>query len=152
MLIRKSQLRMAHNNLFEWNLGNGRWYPINCRNIVFSVPATVQRVFFNAVFQGKTVKATATYSKPKLHVLSVDPAGMSPVPESLLNPSFFELKVMRLTEEKYRCVKCGKRRRLVITRNRATMCKTCYKLQLAKRKILRELNKIADEMLPKQTL
>jgi hypothetical protein len=73
---------MAHTNLFEWNPGNGRWYPINCRNIVFSFPASVQRVFFNAVLQGKTVKATAKYSKPKLHVLSIDQAGMSPIPDA----------------------------------------------------------------------
>jgi len=54
---------------------------------------------------------------------------------------------MRLTEEKYRCAACGKRRRLVITRNRATLCKTCYEEHLAKRKTLRELNKIAEKML-----
>lgn len=73
---------MAHTNLFEWNPGNGHWYPINCRNIVSSIPASVQRAFFNAILQGKTVKATATYSKPQLHVLSIDPTGISPVPDT----------------------------------------------------------------------
>jgi len=70
---------MAHNNLFEWNPGNGHWYPINRRNIIFSKPASVQRVFFNAMLQGKTIKAKAKYSKPKLHVLSVDLTGISTI-------------------------------------------------------------------------
>ena len=73
---------MAHTNLFEWNLSNGRWYPISRRNIIFLIPASVQRVFFNALFQGKTVKATAKYSKPKLHVLSIDPTGISTIPDT----------------------------------------------------------------------
>jgi hypothetical protein len=73
---------MAHNNLFEWNPSNGHWYPINRRNIVFSFPASVQRAFFNAVLQGKTVDVKATYLKPKLHVLSIDPTGISPVPDT----------------------------------------------------------------------
>jgi len=73
---------MAHNNLFEWNPGNGRWYPMSHHNIVFLFPASVQRVFFNAMFQGKTVEVKATYSKPKLHVLSVDPTGISTIPNT----------------------------------------------------------------------
>jgi hypothetical protein len=73
---------MAHTNLFEWNPDNGRWYPINRHNIVFSIPTSVQRAFFNAVLQGKTVKATAKYSKPKLHVLSIDSTGISPIPNT----------------------------------------------------------------------
>jgi hypothetical protein len=73
---------MAHTNLFEWDPGNGHWYPINCRNIVSSIPASVQRVFFNAVLQGKTVDVKAKYSKPKLHVLSIDPTGISPIPNT----------------------------------------------------------------------
>lgn len=82
MLIRKSRLRMAHINLYEWNPGNGRWYPINRRNIVFSKPATVQRMFFNAMLQDKIVQVKAKYSKPKLHVLSVDLPGISTIQTS----------------------------------------------------------------------
>jgi len=70
---------MTHNNLFEWNLGNGQWYPINRRNIVFRAPATVQRAFFNAMLQDKTVHVEAKYSKPPLHVLSIDLPGISTI-------------------------------------------------------------------------
>jgi len=73
---------MAHNNLFEWNPGNGHWYPISRRNIVFSFPASVQIAFFNAMLQGKTVNVKAKYSKPKLRVLSVDPTGISTIPDT----------------------------------------------------------------------
>jgi len=40
------------------------------------------RAFFNAVLQGKTVNVKAKYSKPQLHVLSIDPTGMPPVPDT----------------------------------------------------------------------
>jgi hypothetical protein len=80
---------MAHNNLFEWNPGNGHWYPINRRNIVFSFPASVQRVFFNAVLQGKTVKATAKYSKPQLHILSIDLPGTPTIQTSRETTAIF---------------------------------------------------------------
>ena len=73
---------MAHTNLYEWNPGNGKWYPINRRNIIFSKPATVQRVFFNAMLQDKTVYVEAKYSKPKLHVLSIDLPGISTIQTS----------------------------------------------------------------------
>ena len=68
---------MAHRDLYEWNPGNGRWYPISRRNIVFPALATIQRVFFNAMLQNKTVQVKAKYSKPRLHVLSVDLPGIS---------------------------------------------------------------------------
>lgn len=70
---------MAHTNLYEWDPGNGTWYPINRRNIVFSAPAAAKRVFFNAMLQNKTVYVEAKYSKPKLHVLSVDVPGVSTI-------------------------------------------------------------------------
>ena len=73
---------MAHTNLYEWNPGNGRWYPINRHNIVLSTPATVQRIFFNAMLQSKTVHVKAKYSKPKLHVLSIDLPGISTIQTS----------------------------------------------------------------------
>jgi len=69
-------------NLYEWNPGNGQWYPISRRNIVFSPPATVKTVFFNAMIHGKTVYVEAQYSKPKLHVQSVDLPGISTIQTS----------------------------------------------------------------------
>ena len=56
-------------------------------------------------------------------------------------------KKVRLTEDKYECAKCGKLENLVITRGRASLCKKCYDEHLAKRKAIRELNRIADEMI-----
>ena len=76
---------MTHTNLYEWTPDNGQWYPISRRNIVFSAPVIVQRIFFNAMLQDKTVQVEAKYSKPQLHVLSIDLPGiltiqMSPNP------------------------------------------------------------------------
>ena len=76
-------MRMTHNNLFEWNPGNGRWYPISRRNIVFRAPAIIQRVLFNTMLQNKTVQVKAKCAKPKLHVLSIDLPGISTIQTAL---------------------------------------------------------------------
>ena len=54
---------------------------------------------------------------------------------------------MKLTEKKYRCGNCGKVEYLVITRNRAYLCKKCYQEMLAKRRAIKELNQIAREII-----
>mgnify|MGYP001092775834 CR=1 FL=1 len=55
-----------------------------------------------------------------------------------------------LTEEKYKCGKCGKIKRLVKARGKAWLCQECYNQMIdarrVKREVLRELNKIAREM------
>jgi len=57
----------------------------------------------------------------------------------------------QLTEEKYKCCHCGELRQLVKRRGRAYLCEKCDEEMLAerraKRRVIRELNIIAQEML-----
>lgn len=58
---------------------------------------------------------------------------------------------MKLTEKKYKCGHCGKLRQLVKVRGRAYLCRECYNNMLAerraKRRAIRELNQIANEIM-----
>lgn len=60
------------------------------------------------------------------------------------------MKMTKLTKQKGNCTHCGERKRLVIVRHRAWLCKKCYNGMLAERRaerrFLRELNKIAEEL------
>lgn len=57
----------------------------------------------------------------------------------------------RLTEDKYKCIRCGERKRLVVVRGRASLCKDCYNDVLAerraKRQVIKEINIVASEIL-----
>ena len=52
-----------------------------------------------------------------------------------------------LTSMECKCVDCGEKKHLVIVRMSASRCEKCYKNCLEKRRVLRELNKIAGGML-----
>jgi len=45
VLLRKCLRRMAHNGLLEWNGGNGKWYPINSKNVKPQPDLTVEDPF-----------------------------------------------------------------------------------------------------------
>ena len=53
----------------------------------------------------------------------------------------------RLTQDKLKCSHCSEERQLVIRRRRAYLCETCDNEMLAERKALRELNRIAREII-----
>ena len=69
--------------LYEWNPGNGIWYPIHRRNILFDnkelrgserrILNNKVRKFFNRLLRGETVEASGFYSKGKLTILSLSP-------------------------------------------------------------------------------
>lgn len=54
---------------------------------------------------------------------------------------------MKLTKDNYICGHCKELKQLVIVRGRAWLCKDCYEEYLAKRRAVRELNKIANEII-----
>jgi hypothetical protein len=71
--IRKRSSPAAHRDLLEWNPGNGKWYPINRRNLTFAdahgyEAKTAIRHFFTALLQGLTVLAEGCYRKPQKQI------------------------------------------------------------------------------------
>jgi hypothetical protein len=71
--IRKSSSPTAHNDLFEWSARNGKWYPINRRNITFSErygyeAKNMIRSFFTALLHGLTVTAEGCYRKTEKQI------------------------------------------------------------------------------------
>ena len=73
--------------LYEWNPGNGAWYPVHRRNIIFGcgvLHGSERRIFngrigefFNKLLKGETLEVAAVYSKPALTILSLSPISVS---------------------------------------------------------------------------
>ena len=51
---------------------------------------------------------------------------------------------MNETKETYKCMECGQKKHLIISRGVGKYCKKCYDNILVKRRVLRELNKVVE--------
>lgn len=77
----------------------------------------------------------------------VNPEGLAPDVNGMFLEKVYVVKnKIEMTEEKYKCIDCGKIKPLVIRYGRAIRCKECYENHLEKLRILRVLNNIYEKL------